>query len=165
MAVIRRRRTTGVLLPAVSPNAINAFLPDSVFPTNLGTIPQFCIFHFDFCILKLTLGQFEYRGFIEKVQYRSAGTPYGGAEYVDSLRGQDGNQLTARLGIEAGKGRVSQMGHQIHRAVELRPDVSAVVAPPNQPDTELVCIIAAAFAKRKNYHVFGPNHHSGFAPR
>jgi len=27
-----------VLLPAVRPNAINAFLPDSVFPTNLGTM-------------------------------------------------------------------------------------------------------------------------------
>jgi hypothetical protein len=32
-----------VLLPAVSPNAINAFLPDSVFPTNLGTIPTCCM--------------------------------------------------------------------------------------------------------------------------
>jgi hypothetical protein len=29
-----------VLLPAVSPNAINAFLPDGVFPANLGTIPK-----------------------------------------------------------------------------------------------------------------------------
>jgi len=28
-----------VFLLAVSPNAINAFLPDSIFPTNLGTIP------------------------------------------------------------------------------------------------------------------------------
>jgi len=32
-------------------------------PDNVG-IPQFCIFHFDFCILKLTLGQFENLTFV-----------------------------------------------------------------------------------------------------